>query len=80
MSEPLSPEANRLLRQVVALGEDDSDGWVVVHDLWKAAHLDPDTYYDAAEQLFEDQHVEREGTDFAKLRATRKVMRLVRRF
>lgn len=59
MSEPLLPEANRLLRQVVALGEDDSDGWVVDRDLWKAAQLDPDTYYDVAKQLFEDQLVER---------------------
>jgi hypothetical protein len=69
LSETLSPEARRLLRQVVDLGEDDSDGWVVDRTLWEAVQLDPDTYYDAAEELFENQLVEREGTDFAKLRA-----------
>ena len=59
MSVARSPEAERLFRQVVALGEDDSAGWVVDRILWKAAKLDPDAYYDAAEELFENQLVER---------------------
>jgi hypothetical protein len=75
----LSENAEKLLRQLVALtlrGEH-SDGWVVDRILWEAADLKPDPYYDAAEQLFENQLVERQGKDSANLKATPKGMRLV---
>ncbi len=79
MSVALSENAERLLRQVVALGEEHSDGWVVDRLLWEAAELDYEAYVDAAVQLFENQLVEREGTDFAKLKATPDGVRLARR-
>jgi hypothetical protein len=65
LSEARSPEAMRLLRQVVALGEDHSDGWVVDRILWEAAELDYDAYVDAADQLFENQLVERGPTSLS---------------
>jgi hypothetical protein len=79
VSVALSENEKKLLRQVVALRGEHSGGWVVDRILWEAADLKPDLYYDAAEQLLENQLVEREGTDFAKLKATPKGMKLARR-
>jgi hypothetical protein len=76
VSVALSEDARKLLRQLVALKEEDSEGWVVDRILWKAADLKPDPCYDAAEQLLENQLVERQGTDFAALKATPKGIKL----
>ena len=78
MSEALSQNAAKLLKRVVTLGRDHQGAEVPDRMLWEAANLDPDAYYDAAEQLFEAQLVEREGSDFAKLKATVKGMRPAR--
>jgi hypothetical protein len=74
----LSEDARKLLSQVVALGEDYLERWVPDDILWEAAKFNPDTYYDAAEELYAKNLVEREGTDFALLRATSEGMNLAR--
>jgi Mn-dependent DtxR family transcriptional regulator len=78
VSEVLSPKADELLRQVVALRERYSDWYVPDYILWQALKVDPDTYYDAAKELYDKGLVERQGTDFAALKATPKGMRWVR--
>jgi hypothetical protein len=55
VSVALSENEKKLLRQVVALRGEHSGGWVVDRILWEAADLKPDLYYDAAEQLLENQ-------------------------
>jgi RIO-like serine/threonine protein kinase len=76
VSVALSENATKLLRQVVALRRKYSDGYIPDHILWEAANLDPDPYYDAAEQLLGNQLVKRQGKDFATLKATPKGMQL----
>ena len=68
VSEALSENAEKLLRQVAALKGDYPDGYVPDHVLWDALRVDPDTYYEAAEELYDKRRVERQGTDFAALR------------
>ena len=78
MSEARSEDAKKLLKQVVALRGEYSDWYVPDYILWGALKVDPDTYYDAAEELYENKFVERQGKDFAALKATRMSVRLVR--
>jgi hypothetical protein len=59
VSKARRENAEKHFGQVVALGEEHSDRWVVDRILWEAAKLDYEAYVDAAEHLFENQLVER---------------------
>ena len=78
MSVVLSEDAKKLLKQVVALRGEYSDWYVPDFILWEALKVVPDTYYDAAKELYDKGLVERQGTDFAALKATPNGVRLVR--
>jgi hypothetical protein len=79
VSVELSEDARKLWRQVVALAGEYPRGEVPDRILWEGAELNPDAYYDAAEQLVAHKLAESsQGTDFAVLKATPKGMQLAR--
>jgi hypothetical protein len=76
VSVALSEDARKLLRQVVDLREQHSDGYVPDDILWQAAEIGPVAYDDAAEELTARNLAESHTSDPAILRATPKGMRL----
>ncbi len=77
MSEALSEDAKKLLRQVMALRREYPDGYVPDHVLWKAAELEPVAYDAAAKELVANKLEEDHTTDPAVLRLRPKGTKLV---
>ncbi len=78
MSVVLSEDAKKLLRQVVALKEQYSGGWVPDRILWEAAKLGPAAYDPAAEELIANQLAKSYSSDPATLKATSEGIKLAR--
>jgi hypothetical protein len=76
VSEALSEDAKKLLRQVMALRREYPDGYVPDHVLWEAAELDPVAYDDAAKELVANNLAEGHTSDPAVLRLRPKGMKL----
>jgi hypothetical protein len=76
VSDALSENAEKLLRQVVALRGNHSGGWVPDDILWEAAEIGPLAYDDAAKELIANQLAESHTSDRATLRTTPRGIRL----
>ena len=79
MSEALSPKAEKLLEQVVALKGQYMDGYVPDEILLEAPEIGPLAYDPAAQELIDKKYVVNRGqtSDPAFLKATPKGIRLV---
>jgi hypothetical protein len=77
LSEALSEDAKKLLREVMALRREYPNGYVPDHILWEAAELDPVAYDDAAKELVANKLAEGHTSDPAVLRLRPKGTKLI---